>query len=124
VSIRLCRFGVHRYMFGRVLNRGFVNPRVQRGTRDSLHKTLLSSLDRSKGSQRAPRKDESLVVRVNGCRSILNVSNAGREAETFFSSLNRPKGFQRALCGGKSLVIRVNGYYGILNAYNTGKEAI
>jgi hypothetical protein len=46
---RSCRFayvafGVYRYMFGRVLNRGFVNPRVQ-CRRDSLHETLLSSSD-------------------------------------------------------------------------------
>jgi hypothetical protein len=112
-------------MFGRVLNRGFVNPRVQ-CRRDSLHKTFLSSLDRSKGSQRAPREDESLVVRVdvNGYRSILDASDAGRETETLFSSLNRSEGFQRALYGGESLVVRVNGYYSILDAYDTGKEAI
>jgi hypothetical protein len=94
---RSCRFayiafGVHRYIFGRVLNRGFVNPRVQ-CRRDSLHETLLSSLDRSKGSQRAPRGGESLVVRVNvnGYR-ILDASDAGREAETLLSSLDRSKG--------------------------------
>jgi hypothetical protein len=50
---RSCRFAcvafdVHRYMFGRVLNRGFVNPRVQ-CKRDSLHKNLLNSLNRSEG---------------------------------------------------------------------------
>jgi hypothetical protein len=112
-------------MFGRVLNRGFVNPRVQ-CRRDSLHETLLSSSDRSKGSQRAPREDESLVVRVNvdGYRSILNASDDGREAETLLSSLNRSEGSQRALCGSESLVVRVDGYYSILNAYDTGKEAI
>jgi hypothetical protein len=76
-------FGVHRYMFGRVLNRGFVNPRVQ-CRRDSLHETLLNSSDRSEGSQRAPRGGESLVVRVDvdGYRSILDAYDAGREAET------------------------------------------
>jgi hypothetical protein len=127
---RSCRFacvafGVHRYMFGRVLNRGFVNPRV-RCRRDSLHETFLSSLDRSEGSQRAPRGGESLVVRVdvNGYRSILNASDAGREAETFLGSLNRSEGSQRALCGGESLVVRVNGYRSILNEYDTGREAI
>jgi hypothetical protein len=90
---RSCRFacvafGVLRYMFGRVLNRGFVNPRVQ-CRRDSLHETLLNSSDRSKGSQRAPRGGESLVVRVdvNGYRSILDASDAGREAETERSRL-------------------------------------
>jgi hypothetical protein len=86
---RSCRFacvafGVHRYMFGRVLNRGFVNPRVRcrrvRCRRDSLHETLLSSSDRSEGSQRAPCGGESLVVRVDGCRSILDAYDAGREA--------------------------------------------
>jgi hypothetical protein len=39
----------NQYMFGRVLNRGFMNPRVQ-CRRDSLHETFLSSSDRSKGS--------------------------------------------------------------------------
>jgi hypothetical protein len=112
-------------MFGRVLNRGFVNPRVQ-CRRDSLHETLLSSLDRSEGSQRAPRGGESLVVRVdvNGYRSILDASDAGREAETLLGSLNRSEGSQRALCGGESLVVRVNGYRSILDAYDTGREAI
>jgi hypothetical protein len=86
-------FSVYRYMFGRVLNRGFVNPRVQ-CRRDSLHETLLSSLNKSEGSQRASRGGESLVVRVNvnGYRSILNASNAGRETETFLGSLNRSEG--------------------------------
>jgi hypothetical protein len=69
-----------------------VNPRVQCSTRDSLHKTFLSSLDRSKGSQRAPREGESLVVRVNGYRSILNASDAGKEAETLLYSLNKSEG--------------------------------
>jgi hypothetical protein len=112
-------------MFGRVLNRGFVNPRV-RCRRDSLYKTLLSSSDRSEGSRRASRGDKSLVVRVNvnGYRSILNASDAGREAETLLSSLNRSEGSQRASCGGESLVVRVNGYRSILDAYDTGKEAI
>jgi hypothetical protein len=81
---RSCRFAcvafsVYRYMFVRVLNRGFVNPRVQ-CRRDSLHETFLSSLDRSEGSQRASRGDESLVVRVNGYRSILHAYDTGREA--------------------------------------------
>jgi hypothetical protein len=67
-------------MFGRVLNRGFVNPRV-RCRRDLLHETLLSSLNRSKGSQRALCGGESLIVRINGYRSILNAYDAGREAE-------------------------------------------
>jgi hypothetical protein len=80
---RSCRFacvvfGVHKYMFGRVLNREFVNPRVK-CRRDSLHKTLLSSSDRSEGSQRAPCEGESLVVRVDDYRSILNAYDAGRE---------------------------------------------
>jgi hypothetical protein len=112
-------------MFGRVLIRGFMNPRVQ-CRRDSLHETLLSSSDRSKGSQRAPRGGESLVVRVNvdGYRSILNASDAGREAKTFLGSLNRSEGSQRAPCGGESLVVRVNGYRSILDAYDTGREAI
>jgi hypothetical protein len=127
---RSCRFAcvafsVYRYMFGRVLNRGFVNPRVQ-CRRDSLHKTLLSSSDRSEGSQRAPREGESLIVRVNvdGYRSILNASDAGREAETLLNSLNRSEGSQLALYGGESLVVRVNGHRSILNAYNAGREAI
>jgi hypothetical protein len=117
-------------MFGRVLNRGFVNPRVRcrrvRCRRDSLHETLLSSLDRSEGSQRAPRGGESLVVRVNvnGYRSILDAYDAGREAKTFLSSLDRSEGSQRALCGGESLVVRVNGHRSILNAYDAGREAI
>jgi hypothetical protein len=55
-----------------------VNPRVQHA--HSLRETLLSFLDRSKGSQRAPRGGESLVVRVNGYRSILNAYDAGKEA--------------------------------------------
>jgi hypothetical protein len=79
-------------MFGRVLNRGFVNPRVQ-CRRDSLYETLLSSSNRSEGSQRAPRGGESLVVRVNGYRSILHAYDAGKEAEAFLGSLNRFKGF-------------------------------
>jgi hypothetical protein len=59
-----------------------------RSTRDLLHKTLLNSLNRSEGSQRASRGDESLIIRVNSYRSILNAYNAGREAETFLSSLD------------------------------------
>jgi hypothetical protein len=78
-------------MFGRVLNRGFVNS--VRSTPDSLHETLLNSLDRSEGSQRAPRGGESLVVCVDGYRSILNAYDAGREAETLLSFLNRSEGF-------------------------------
>jgi hypothetical protein len=58
-----------------------VNPRVQ-CKRDSLHETFLSSLNRSKGSQRAPRGGESLVVRVDGYRNILDAYDAGKEAET------------------------------------------
>jgi hypothetical protein len=69
-----------------------VNPRVQ-CRRDSLYETLLSSSNRSEGSQRASRGGESLVVRVNGYRSILNAYDAGKEAETFLGSLNRFKGF-------------------------------
>jgi hypothetical protein len=68
-------------MFGHVLNRGFVNPRV-RCRRDSLHETLFSSLNRSKGSQRALCGGESLIVRVDGYRSILDAYDAGREAAT------------------------------------------
>jgi hypothetical protein len=103
-----------------------VRYRRVRCKRDSLHKIFLSSLNRSKGSQRAPHKGESFIIRVNvnGYRSILNAYDAGREAETFLSSLNRSKGFQRALCGGESLIIRVNGHRSILNAYDAGKEAI
>jgi hypothetical protein len=117
-------------MFGRVLNQGFVNPRVRcrrvRCKRDSLHETFLSSLDRSKGSQRAPCGGESLVVRVdvNGYRSILDAYNAGKEAETLLSPLDRSEGSQRASCGGESLVVRVNGHRSILNAYDAGREAI
>jgi hypothetical protein len=55
-----------------------VNPRVQHAY--SLRKTLLSSSDRSEGSQRAPRGGESLVVLVDGYRSILDAYDAGREA--------------------------------------------
>jgi hypothetical protein len=130
---RSCRFAcvafsVHRYMFGRVLNQGFVNPRVRcsrvRCRRDSLHETLLSSLNRSKGSQRALCGGESLVVRVDGRRSILNAYDAGKEAKTLLSSLDRSKGSQRAPCGGESLIVRVDGHRSILNAYDAGKEAI
>jgi hypothetical protein len=110
-------------MFGRVLNRGFVNPRV-RCRRDSLHETLLSSLNRSEGSQRASCGGESLVVRVNGCRSIPDAYDAGKEAETLLSSSDRSEGSQRAPCGGESLVVRVNGYHSIPDAYDAGKEAI
>jgi hypothetical protein len=42
--------------------------------------TLLSSSDRSEGSQRAPCGGESPVVRVDSYRSILNAYDAGREA--------------------------------------------
>jgi hypothetical protein len=58
-----------------------MNPRV-RCRRDSLYKTFLSSLNRSKGSQRASCEGESLIIRVDGCYSILNVYNAGKEAAT------------------------------------------
>jgi hypothetical protein len=81
---RSCRFAciafnVYRYMFGRVLNRGFMNPHVQYSTRDSLHETLFNSLNKSKGSQRAPCGGESFIVRVDGFRSILNAYDAGKE---------------------------------------------
>jgi hypothetical protein len=115
-------------MFGRVLNQGFMNPRVRcrrvRCRRDSLHKTLLNSLNRSEGSQRALCGGESLIVRVNGYCSILDAYDAGREAKTLLSSLNRSEGSQRALCGGESLIIRVNGHRSILDAYDAGREAI
>jgi hypothetical protein len=74
-----------------------MNPRAQCYTRDSLRETLLSSLDRSKGSQRAPYGGESLVVHVDGYHSILNAYDASREADS---------------------------YHSILNAYNAGREAI
>jgi hypothetical protein len=129
-TLRSCRFvhvafSVYKYIFGRVLNRGFVNPRVQ-CKRDSLHKTFLSSSNRAEGSQRAPREGESLIVRVDvdGCRSILDASNAGREAETLLNSLDKSEGSQRASYEGESLIVRVNGYRSILNAYDTGKKAI
>jgi hypothetical protein len=106
-----------------------VNPRVRcrrvRCRRDSLHETLLNSLNRSEGSQQAPCGGESLVVRVGGCRSILNAYDAGKEAETLLSSSDdRSEGSQRAPCGGESLVVRVNGYRSILDAYDAGREAI
>jgi hypothetical protein len=41
--------------------------------------SLLNSLNRSEGSQRALYKGESLIARVNGYRSILNAYDAGRE---------------------------------------------
>jgi hypothetical protein len=56
-----------------------MNPRVQYAY--SLRETLLSSSDRSEGSQRALCGGESLVVRVDGYRSILDAYDAGREAE-------------------------------------------
>jgi hypothetical protein len=130
---RSCRFAcvafsVYRYMFGRVLNRGFVNPRVRcrrvRCKRDSLHETLLSSSNRSEGSQRASCGGESLIVRVNDYRSILDAYDAGRETETLLSSLNRSEGSQRAPCGGESLIVRVDSYRSILNAYDAGRETI
>jgi hypothetical protein len=100
-----------------------VNPRVPYA--HSLRKTLLSSLNRSEGSQRALYKGESLVVRVkNNYRSILNAYDAGKEAKTLLSSLNKSEGSQRALYGGESLIIRVNSYRSILNAYDAGREAI
>ena len=57
-----------------------MNPRVQYA--HSLRETLLSSSDRSEGSQRAPRGGESLVVRVDGYHSILDAYDAGREADS------------------------------------------
>jgi hypothetical protein len=93
-------------------------------TRDSPHKTLLNSSDRSEGSQRASRWGESLIAHVDGHRSVLNAYDTGREAETLLSSLNKSEGSQRAPRGGESLVARVNGYYSILDAYDAGKEAI
>jgi hypothetical protein len=57
-----------------------VNPRVQHAY--SLRKTLLSSSDRSEGFQRASREGKSLIVRVNGYRSILNAYDVGREADS------------------------------------------
>jgi hypothetical protein len=110
-------------MFGRVLNQGFVNPRVE-CRRDLLHETLLSSLNKSEGFQRASRGGKSLIIRVNSYCSILDASNAGRETETFLSFLNRSEGFQRALYRGESLVVRANGYCSFFNAYDTGKKAI
>jgi hypothetical protein len=93
-------------MFGRVLNREFMNPRV-RCKRDSLYKTFLSSLNRSEGFRRALRGNKSLIVRVNvnGYRSIFNASDAGKETETFFNSLNKSEGFQRALYKDESLIV-------------------
>jgi hypothetical protein len=78
-------------VFSRVLNREFANS--ARSTRDSLHKTFLSSLNKSEGSQRASRGSESLIIRVNGYRSIFNAYDAGKKAETFLSSLNKSEGF-------------------------------
>jgi hypothetical protein len=89
-----------------------------------LHETFLNSLNRSEGSQRVSYEDESLIVRIDGYRSILNAYDAGREAETFLNFLNRSKGSQRALCEGESFVVRVNGYRSILNAYDAGREII
>jgi hypothetical protein len=61
-----------------------MNPRVRcrcvRCKRDLLHKTLLSSLNKSKGFQRALCGGESLIVRVNGYCNILNAYDAGKEA--------------------------------------------
>jgi hypothetical protein len=85
---------------------------------------LFLTLQTAECSQRAPRGGESLIIRVDGYRSILNAYDVSREAETFFSSLNRSEGFQRALCGGESLIVRVDGYRSILNTYDAGKEAI
>jgi hypothetical protein len=88
------------------------------------HETLLNSLDRSEGSQRASRGGESLVAHVDGYRSVLNAYDTGKEAKTLLSSLNRSEGSQRVLRGGESLVVRVNGYRSILNTYDAGREAI
>jgi hypothetical protein len=99
---RSCRFacvtfGVYRYIFGRVLNRGFVNPtRIIRAIH-CVRLCLALQIDRSEGSQRAPCGGESLVVRVDDYRSILDVYDAGREADSYRS---------------------------ILNAYDAGREAI
>jgi hypothetical protein len=85
---------------------------------------LALQINRSEGSQRAPRGGESLVIRVkNNYRSILNAYDAGREAETLLSSLDRSKGSQRVPRGGESLVARVASNYSILNAYDAGREA-
>jgi hypothetical protein len=67
-----------------------------------------------------------LVVRVNvnGYRSILNASDAGKKAETFLNSLNKSKGFQRALYESESFIVRVNSYRSIFNTYDTNKEII
>jgi hypothetical protein len=90
-TLRSCRFAyiafsVYKYMFGRVLNREFMNPRVRykrvRCKRDLLYETLFNSLNRSEGFQRTLYKIESLIVRVNDYRSILNAYDAGRETET------------------------------------------
>jgi hypothetical protein len=107
-TLRSCRFAyiafsVHRYIFSRVLNRWFVNPRVQCSTRDSLRETFLSSLNRSEGFQRTLYGGESPVVRINSYRSILNAYDAGREAKTLLSSSDRSEGSQRSSCGGESL---------------------
>jgi hypothetical protein len=56
-----------------------VNPRVQH-TRDSLHETLLNSLNKSEGSQRASRRDESLIAHVNGYHSVFNAYDTGKKA--------------------------------------------
>jgi hypothetical protein len=66
-------------------------------TRDSSHKNFLSSLNRSEGSQRASRGDKSLIIRVNGYRSVLNAYDAGKEAETFLSSLNKSERFSAGI---------------------------
>jgi hypothetical protein len=57
-----------------------MNSRVQYA--NSLRETFLNSSDRSEGFQRALRRGKSLVVRVDGYRSILNAYDAGREADS------------------------------------------
>jgi hypothetical protein len=91
-----------------------------------LHKIFFNFLNKSKGFQRALRENKSLIIRVNinGYRSILNASNAGKKTKTFLSSLNRFKGSQRVLCESERFIVRVNGYRSILNAYDTGKKVI
>jgi hypothetical protein len=87
-TLRSCQFvyiafNVYKYMFNRVLNRKFVNPRVRckrvRCKRDLLHKIFFSSLNRSEGFQRALCKSESFIVRVNDYRNILDAYDAGRK---------------------------------------------
>jgi hypothetical protein len=67
--------------------------RLLRG-RDRETETLLSSSDRSEGSQRALCGGESLIVRVDGHRSILDAYDAGREGHldlSWFSLATRAR---------------------------------